>query len=276
MFKEKPVAPLDKKTKEEMTPPSEHDARFSEVLGGGEYDELLLALEYYDEFQAETGQALHEYLSHNCENQEIVQVLEAGPGTGITTIQLIKADPRVRIISVDNELKMLEAVKAKFANVEELQERVKFVFSDILAYLESCEDGSLDAFASVYTLHNFKPDFRRQVLGEISKKLKPGGIFINGDKYARQAQMHQTDFDGEINNYKKFSIHADELEKAGDHKGASHFREVQQAWVKHADEDETNKITVDEQNDIFEELGFEDIKWGKRFDLVTTVSAIKK
>ncbi len=276
MFKEQPVIPSNKKSIEEVTTPSEYDARFSEVLGGGEYDELLLALEYYDEFQAETGAALHEYLSHNCENQEIVRVLEAGPGTGITTIQLIKADPRVQITSVDNELKMLEAVKAKFSNVEELQERVEFVYSDILDYLASCEDASLDAFASVYTLHNFKPDFRRQVLGEISKKLKPGGIFINGDKYARQAQMHQIDFDGEINNYKKFSIHADELEKAGDHKGAAHFREVQQEWVKHAHEDEINKITVDEQNKIFQELGFEDIKWGKRFDLVTTVSAIKK
>ena len=40
-------------------------------------------------------------------------------------------------------------------------------------------------------------------------------------------------------------------------------------------EDDVNQITVEEQNEMFKEFGFKDIKWLKRFDLVITVSAIK-
>ena len=160
-----------------------YDARFAEALGGSEYEDLLIAVEYYNEFQAETGKALQEYITEYCHDQESIQVLEAGPGTGITTLELLKADPRVKVVSVDNEPKMLDAVKARFAKMEGLPERVSFVLADILSFLETVEDGSLDAFASVYTLHNFTPAFRRQVIELIAKKPKQGGIFINGDKF---------------------------------------------------------------------------------------------
>ena len=104
---------------------------------------------------------------------------------------------------------MLEAVKNRFAQVDELKERVEFVLADILKFLESCEDDSFDAFASVYTLHNFTPDFRKKVIGLIAKKLKPGGIFINGDKYAESKELHAKDLANEIKNFDKFDVAAD-------------------------------------------------------------------
>ena len=178
-----------------------YDARFAEALGGSEYEDLLIAIEYYDEFQAETGKALQKYIAEHCEGQENIKVLEAGPGTGITTLELLKADPRIKVTSVDNEPKMLDAVKARFAKMEGLPERVEFVLADILGYLEAQEDGTFDAFASVYTLHNFTPAFRRQVIELIAKKLKQGGVFINGDKYAEEGELHQKDYASEIANY---------------------------------------------------------------------------
>jgi len=96
---------------------SSYDARFSSVLGGGEYEDLLIALDYYNQFQAETGKALKEYIESNCQDASEIKVLEAGPGTGITTIEILKADKRVKVISVDNEPKMLDAVKNKFAKI---------------------------------------------------------------------------------------------------------------------------------------------------------------
>jgi ubiquinone/menaquinone biosynthesis C-methylase UbiE len=255
---------------------SSYDARFSEELGGSEYEDLLIALDYYDEFEAETGKALKQYIVEHCKDKTEIKVLEAGPGTGITTLELLKADPRVKVVSVDNEAKMLDAVKARFAKMEGVQERVDFVLSDILAFLEAQADESFDAFASVYTIHNFTPDFRRQVIGLIAKKLKKGGIFINGDKYAREEEKHRQDYDAEIRNYGKFDGAADKAEKVGDMTKATHLRKIKDEWVAHAAVDEQNRITVDEQNEMLEALGFENIQWGKRFDLVVTVSATKK
>lgn len=254
----------------------EYDARFSDSLGGSEYEDLLLALDFYDEFQAETGKALRAYIVEHCHDQEKINVLEAGPGTGITTLEILKADPRVQVVSVDNEPKMLDAVRTRFSKIEGVGDRVDFILADILQFLEASQDESFDAFASVYTLHNFTPTFRRKVIELIARKLKSGGIFINGDKYAREGQEHKNDFNAEIENYAKFETAAVEAEKKGDLDRAAHLRKIREEWVNHAAEDETNKITVEEQNRMFEDLGFSDIKWGKRFDLVTTVSAIKK
>ena len=255
---------------------SAYDARFAESLGGGEYDDLLLALDYYNEFESETGEAFKQYIKERCAGLVEVRVLEAGPGTGITTFELVKADPRVKVVSVDNEPKMLEAVKDKFSKVPELKEKVEFVLADILTFLESCPDESFDAFASVYTLHNFTPDFRKKVIELIAKKIKKGGIFINGDKYARDGAEHQNDYNAEIKNYGKFEIVAEQSEKDGDVKRANHLRTIREEWINHAAEDEKNKITVVEQEEMLKELGFEDVKWGKRFDLVITATAIKK
>jgi len=254
---------------------SAYDARFSDVLGGEEYDDLLIALKFYNEFQAETGATLKDYIEKHCQGLTTIKVLEAGPGTGITTIELIKADPRVKVISVDNEKKMLDAVKNRFAKVAELKDRVDFVLADILAFLESNPDGSFDAFASVYTLHNFTPDFRRKVLELIAKKLKPGGIFINGDKYAENGEAHQKDIAGEMKSYENFDVDAKKAEEAGDSDRAEHLRTIKKEWIAHTWEDDRNKITVDEQNQFFKEAGFSDIEWKKRYDLVTTVKAIK-
>lgn len=253
-----------------------YDARFSEELGGSEYEDLLIALDYYDEFQAEIGKALRDYLDKYCKGQSVIRVLEAGPGTGITTLELLKADPRVQVVSVDNEPKMLAAVKDRLSKMEGMEKRVEFVFSDILEFLKSQKDESFDVFASVYTLHNFTPAFRREVIGLIAKKLKPGGLFVNGDKYARQGEDHQKDYDAEIRNYSKFRVAADEAEKRGDLTRAAHLKKIEEEWIAHAAEDEKNKITVKEQNAMFSELGFRNIEWGKRFDLVVTAKAIKK
>ena len=226
------------KNEKEVSEKSAYDARFSEVLGGEEYDDLLIALEWYNRFEAETGSALRDYIANHCGDLAEIKVLEAGPGTGITTLELLKADPRVNVVSVDNEPKMLEAVKGKFSKVDELKQRVEFVYSDICEFLESCEDESFDAFASVYTLHNFTPDFRRKVIGLIAKKLKKGGAFINGDKYAEGEELHKNDMASEIGSFDKFDAEAEKAEQDGDSKRADHFRKIKKEWIDHYAEDE--------------------------------------
>lgn len=261
------------------------DGRFEDSLGGEEYDDLLLALDFYQEFQEQPGKALSDYIQEHCAEQKEINILEAGPGTGITSIQILKADKtgdpetgesRIHLTAVDNEEKMLNVVKEKFGASEEYKDHVEFVLADILEYLEACEDNSLDAFVSVYTIHNFTTEFRNKVIAAIARKLKPGGVFINGDKYSRDEAGYKQDLDGELKNYEKFEVEADKAEALGDIERAKHFRQIHKDWIKHMWEDDVNQITVEEQNKMLEELGFQDIIWMKRFDLVTTVRAIKK
>jgi hypothetical protein len=66
---------------------SGYDARFSEILGGEEYEDLLIALDFYNEFETETGKALQDYIQRHCKDLKKIRVLEAGPGTGIRTLE---------------------------------------------------------------------------------------------------------------------------------------------------------------------------------------------
>lgn len=255
---------------------SAYDARFSDILGGQEYDDLLIALKFYDEFQSDTRKGISQYLKNHFTESESITVVEAGPGTGITTLEILKSDRRINVIAVDNEEKMLKALQKKFSQNKELKERVRFVLSDILQYLKNCDDNSIDIFSSVYTLHNFTPEFRKQVIELIARKLKHGGLFINGDKYAQIDSLHQIDLVNELKSFDNFTTVANEAEKNGDVSRAKYLREIKKEWIDHTLEDNLNKITVLEQNEMLSELGFEEIQWMKRYDLVTTVSAIKK
>ena len=42
----------------------------------------------------------------------------------------------------------------------------------------------MDFIASNFTIHNFDENYRNEILAEIFRVLKSGGIFINGDRYA--------------------------------------------------------------------------------------------
>jgi tRNA (cmo5U34)-methyltransferase len=47
-------------------------------------------------------------------------------------------------------------------------------------------------WASAYTVHNFLETYRDHVLTEIFRVLRPGGIFVNGDRYALDGTALQT------------------------------------------------------------------------------------
>jgi len=253
-----------------------YDARYSDMHEEGQYRDLLIPFDFYDAFQADTGKKLGQYIEVHCRNSSNIQVLEAGSGTGVTTRELLNIDPRITVVAVDNEAKMVDITKARYSKESDLKERVEFVHADILSFLESSGDNSYDAFVSVYTLHNFSSDYRRKVINLVSKKLKQGGIFINGDKYAREGDDHRADFASEIKNHDKFDIAAHQAEKQGDITKALYWRRLKEEGIQHAKKDEEIKITVKEQEDMLKEFGFLKIEWGKRYDLVTTVSAIKQ
>lgn len=114
-----------------------------------------------------------------------LDILEIGSGTGITTLHLLNSREDVRITGIDNGPAMLEQARRNLAQVLAREpERLRLVDIDALSHLQQLPSASLDIVASAYTVHNFLDDYRTRVLAEIVRVLKPGGVFVNGDRYA--------------------------------------------------------------------------------------------
>lgn len=112
-----------------------------------------------------------------------IEVLEIGCGTGITSIALLSGRDDIRVLAMDSEPTMLNQARRNLSRWLD-QGRLTLLEQDALTTLRSQPDARFDAVASAYVLHNFFATYRLDVLQEIFRVLKPGGLFVNGDRYA--------------------------------------------------------------------------------------------
>jgi len=125
------------------------------------------------------------------------------------------------------------------------------------------ESESADAFAAAFTLHNFKEVVRTQLLEQISRILKKGGLFVNADILTHDDPIkHKKDLEDQL---RAFDI----FEKLG-------HPELKREWIKHYAEDQKNKFTEAEQIFLLKNNGFADIQTVFRKRLEATVTAVKK
>lgn len=109
--------------------------------------------------------------------------VEIGCGTGISTLALLAASDSLTLLAIDSAAKMLDQARASLADYVAAG-RVEFREADALEALKALPSASVDVVASNYAIHNFSQDYRAQALGEIYRVLAPGGLFVNGDRYA--------------------------------------------------------------------------------------------
>lgn len=127
--------------------------------------------------------------------------LELGCGTGITSIALLNGREDLRLTAVDSEPTMLNQARGNLSRWAE-QGRLLLRELDALSALRAQPDASFDVVASAYTLHNFFDSYRREVLAEVLRVLKPGGLFVNGDRYALDdVRLHCRTVQDEIQDY---------------------------------------------------------------------------
>ena len=163
------------------------DALFSGIIGK-DYHMLKLISPYAAEMSRLVGEEVGAY----CRTvPDAVNVVELGGGTGITTLAILAANEKLSILSVDNEPTMQDQAKQ---NLRQWQESGRLTFSgaDALSALQALETNSVAVLASAYTLHNFPAAYRKLVLDESFRVLKPGGRFINGDRYALDDTLAHT------------------------------------------------------------------------------------
>lgn len=239
---------------------SQYDAMFSGVIGQ-DYDTLKLICPLATEMSRLVGIAVSDYAAKTTGNLTIV---ELGGGTGITTLSLLTASDKLHILSVDNEPVMQEQAQ-KHLSKWITEGRLTFSGDDALTALKNIAADSVDIVASAYTIHNFIDSYRKEVVHEIFRILKPGGQFINGDRYGLDdISKHTCSIQEEVSGYFKVLTKINKLD-------------VLEHWIVHLFNDESENHVMRETAALnqLRDAGFSDIKLAHRLEVNALVTAAK-
>ncbi len=222
-----------------------NDKKFHGKLGE-DYELFKLACPHFDDLQNTVGKTVKDYFKNKKESK--IDVLEIGCGPGYTTEIILNSDKRTKVIAIDNESVMIEQAKIVLNNY--IKDRVKLIHADALEFLKKQNANYFDAFTSAFTLHNFHKDYRRKVLEEIYRVLKPEGIFVNGDKYAADdKRKHKAAFEWQM---QEFKIQYTKINRL----------DLIEEWTKHYEEDNKPNLIMKEGEAIqlMKNIGFKDVK----------------
>ena len=117
----------------------------------------------------------------------------------------------------------------------------------------------------MYTLHNFLDSYRQKTLAEVSRVLHPGGIFINGDRYALDdTDAHTKHMQEEVKRYFEALI-------------GMNRPDVLEQWIIHlfSDESPTHVMRTGTALQALRTAGFCPIKEHYRHGINALISGIK-
>ncbi|NQU78136.1 class I SAM-dependent methyltransferase [Candidatus Woesearchaeota archaeon] len=168
------------------------EERFSGKLGK-EYNLVKLAYPHHDEFQEKLVEELdqhHGRWKNTSFHPHKQIVLEIGTGTGITTEQILRLTYFVHVDSIDNEPVMIAQAEEKLEKTKssgKIENFYEITCQDVRDYFYEASVKpnfkQYDAVASAWTLHNLEQRERRDIYKGILHVLKPGGLFVNADKF---------------------------------------------------------------------------------------------
>lgn len=189
---------------------------------------------------------------------------EIGCGTGISTLAVLAARNDVTVTAIDAAPRMLDQARESLADYVSAG-RAIFKQADALEALKALPDASVDFVASNYAIHNFNAGYRAQALAEVHRALKPGGIFVNGDRYAIDDRAaHLADTQEMVRQWFKLFRQIDRFDLLED-------------WVVHLYSDESPEIIQYFKPSMqqLETLGFAPVTVDFREGVDTLVKAVK-
>jgi ubiquinone/menaquinone biosynthesis C-methylase UbiE len=146
-----------------------------------EYRLIRLTIPGFEKLQAFLGEVISRYRPDS--RGQSIEVLEIGCGDGATSATILGSRDDCLLTALDNEEKMIEqASKALRGYVQ--NNRCRLILGDALAHLRNLPPRSVDIVASALCLHNLERTYRDALHAEVFRSLKPGGQFVNADKYA--------------------------------------------------------------------------------------------
>ena len=191
-------------------------------------------------------------------------VVEIGCGTGITTSALLQARGDTEITGVDIAGAMLAQAEANLATWMGLG-RLRLLECDALSFVAGLSAHSVDIVASAYAFHNFLDEYRARFIGEVFRVLRPGGLLINGDRYALDDAQEQTRVvQDELREY--FRVFS-ELRRP----------DLLQDWILHLFSDEAPERVMRLQSalTLYRNTGFDPVRVHDRYRNNAVVSAEK-
>jgi len=245
--------------KQKMKTETKYDDLFSGVIGQ-DYELLKLICPLATEMSHLVGLAVAAYPA----SADTLNVVELGGGTGITTLSLLSAIDAVNVFSIDNAPTMQNQAKQHLKQWVD-KDKLRFCGEDALTALKNMASNSVDIVASAYTLHNFLNTYRLDVITEIFRVLKPGGQFINGDRYGLDdISEHTRTVQQEVSAYFEVLTRINRLE-------------LLEQWIVHLfnDESENHVMRTSVALKQLADAGFTDINLTHRLEVNALVTAIK-
>ncbi len=223
-------------------------------FAGEEYELFKLACPHYDEFQTMIAQQITERFQN-----KNIKIVEIGCAEGYTTRKILEMNPKSTVYAIDND-------KARTALARQMLRRyhgrVHVEQIDALEGIKALTSGSIDAFATGFTIHNFPETYRRQILSESYRILTPGGIFVNGDKYARaDSAEHQADLEWQMEQFNIF----EQINRP----------DLKELWTAHNLEDDNIAMKEDESKETMRIIGFKNIRTVYRNHMEAVITAEK-
>ena len=238
---------------------SQYDALFSGVIGQ-DYEMLKLICPLATEMSHLVGLTVAAYPA----STQALNVVELGGGTGITTLSLLTSRDALSVFSIDNEPTMQNQAKQHLKQWVD-EDKLQFCGEDALTALKQIASDSVDIVASAYTLHNFHHQYRDDVIKEILRVLKPGGQFINGDRYGLDDIFeHTRSIQQEVSAYFKVLTRINRLD-------------LLEHWIVHLfnDESENHVMRTSVALKQLADTGFIDINLTHRLEVNALVTAMK-
>lgn len=195
--------------------------------------------------------------------QTELSIAEVGIGTGKGTRFVLAADPRISVKGIDNSEVMLAQAEANLSAFIQ-DRRLELIRADGIDYFRQ-QPCSIDGFVSTMTLHNEPAKYRREILEQVYLSLKPGGIFLNGDKYQSNSPLK---------NYANFLVQNWNFIKAYLPRGET---KLMLAWIRHMFTDivPLRRMPEAESIDVMRGIGYRNVQAVYHDHLMAIVKAEK-
>jgi ubiquinone/menaquinone biosynthesis C-methylase UbiE len=145
-----------------------------------EYSRVAEAIPHYDDLHAQLRSVVSEHLNNSVGNTKVVDL---GCGAADQLKIIASLHRGITPLGVDSS----ESFYQKYVSAND--SLVKYERRDILAWLADQKDASVDIFFSGWAFHNWTCEYREKVFGQISRVLKPAGMFVNADKIASKDEV---------------------------------------------------------------------------------------
>jgi len=114
-------------------------------------------------------------------------ILDLGCGTGLELPAIFVRFPQAKVLGIDLAQDMLNLLHERCVGLA--------VQTRCMSYFDyDFPPAQFDAVISVMSLHHFSPAQKLQLFTQVRGTLRPGGVFINCDYYAKTARDERANF----------------------------------------------------------------------------------